>query len=277
MHIKNVVVIATDKQSMEDMMHTAQKLNINVEGKKIWNGPIPDNSYEDLGNHVRMSTPEFFFLRKANEVSFLEAVHIGIELCGKHVTKLTMPSIGDEWGFLKQSRTNTLKIREYLAEISDTDAGKNALNVLDYVIDDVSTPFDAYLYMMLHIPKKHGGAGLPMPDVSAAYENDHEFMPPSYGKFLAYDICWRDIRIAIQYVTNADKKDITALFADEMLVFIIDKHTMQDTELLKDTLNNAAMCVTGEKNAITDEILGNFEIPKFDNMQLTFGDLFSHA
>ena len=109
-------------------------------GKKIWNGPIPSGSYYHLGNHVKMATAEYFFLRVANERKFQDAVRAGNELCGRYATRLTVSDCDDEYVILPKARTSTGKIRRYLSEIRGTDAGRRALRVLECVTDNACEP-----------------------------------------------------------------------------------------------------------------------------------------
>lgn len=239
-----------------------------------WNGPIPAGSFMNISDYVCMSTPEFYFLRMANSNTLAKAVQIGMELCGKYCTNLTCPSESG-YKFLKTSRTNTKTISEYLKKIEDTEEGKKALEVLGYVTDCSCTPVDTFLYMLAVLPESAGGVGLPKPEVSVAYRGESGFMPDSHGEYLAYDLCWRDESVVLQYIGNDEipnKRDYEALSVNGMKVYTINERMLKYKSSIKYVFNALISSdVIGSSTEVGDEIIEMMGY--LENVRLTHKDL----
>jgi len=112
-----------------------------ISGVTLWDGPVPPvGSYEHIDEFTRMSTAEFFFLRKANTLSTRDAVALGNELCGYYATRLSRPDIAPGIVLeVMRPRTTTARLREYLAQVADTPEGRRALCVLAHVEDNLTS------------------------------------------------------------------------------------------------------------------------------------------
>jgi len=127
-------VLADDDILAEAYTHAAAELGINVTGSVVWQGIIPPNSFEWLNQFVRMSTPEYFFYRKANELHEWHAVDIAEELCGYYRTHATTPDVpAGSFERRDEPATTVARIREYLAPVASTEPGRRALAVLAHV------------------------------------------------------------------------------------------------------------------------------------------------
>jgi len=244
-----------------------------------WNGPEPNGSFV-YGKCTRMSTPEFFFLRRANTLPFAVSAQIGMELCGKYRTKLTCPSVGDGWHFLLEPRTTVKKIRRYLDQIADTDEGKKAIDVLSRVVDESCTPMATFLYLSFSLPVEHGGMGMDAPHVSAVYKHDDssdisDFSPSSYGDILAYDVCWPESGVAVSYVGDSplSTDSVLALITEKIPhVYLLADDVLSDMEAFQDFANDVANGMCHGHHLIRH----NIEIPRFDGMMMTAHDLRIH-
>ena len=65
---EEVEILAPSREAADYMAAAAEQEGHSVRGISIWEGPIPEGSFRQLSPHMRMSTPEFFFMRKANEL-----------------------------------------------------------------------------------------------------------------------------------------------------------------------------------------------------------------
>lgn len=128
-------------ESIDALRSRMESKGIKVSGSNIWDGPIPDGSFVALSPSMKMATPEFFFLRKANQLPFDEAVALGDELTGLYETRLTTYSMPEgEMSPLSEPRITKIELYAYLWQIDDTDEGKRALEVLDKVVSRLSEP-----------------------------------------------------------------------------------------------------------------------------------------
>ena len=142
------VLLARDEDEARRMRQAneAREDGHAIRGVTLWGGPVPPvGSYEHIDEYTRMSTAEFYFLRKANTLDVTDAIAMGNELCGYYATKLSRidlaPGVVIE---VTQPRTTTARLREYLAQVADTPEGRRALCVLAHVEDGLTSD-DPYL------------------------------------------------------------------------------------------------------------------------------------
>ena len=119
----------------------AALMGAHVTGTLVWEGIIPPNSYMWIDAYTRMSTPEFFFFRKANQIPEAEAIALGDELCGYYATSATKSDFPSwYWESIPEQRTTKELINAYLQPVADTDEGKQALAILAKVTDGKEMP-----------------------------------------------------------------------------------------------------------------------------------------
>lgn len=137
----NLHVLATCEEDARLMEAQVQANGGTVARTTIWKGVVPEGSYMDIGDNMRMSTPEFFFLRKANEMPIDIAILLGTELCGLYATCLTVSDFPVwYWESIPEQRTTKAKLEAYLLQCPDAPECKHALKVLAEVVDGQTMP-----------------------------------------------------------------------------------------------------------------------------------------
>lgn len=129
------VILASSEEEAQAMRERAEESGATVRGVTVWTGPVPEEgSFEYISPTTRMSTPEYFFLRKANTLPDADAIATGDELCGYYATHLTRPDLAPgEVIPIDEPRTSVERIRAYLAQVEDTPEGKRALDIINRV------------------------------------------------------------------------------------------------------------------------------------------------
>ena len=258
-----------------------------VKGVSVWAGPVPPDSFTYYAPGVRMSTAEYFFLRKANQLPLPEAVRLGNELCGKFRSSLTegCAETGD-YAFLRVPRTDRDYIGNYLSKVADTEEGKRALEVLDLVVDGAASPMASYLHTMLTLPPAHGGYGLGHPEASRVFKAKGSFLPDARGAYLAYDLCWERERVALQYTGGAlpSAHDLEALEAHGMRVVCVTDGEIADPRAMDAVAKSLAGLLGLELPERTDEWLEArkalremIEVPPYAHMRSVYSDINRHV
>lgn len=278
-------VLARNEDEGALMREAAMRDGHEVRGVSLWDGPVPEGSFEDITSGLRMSTPEYMFYRKANQIPFAEAVRLGNELCGRFSTILTYYKAGDDYDYLKVPRTTTERIRSYLKGAANTKEGKRAHRVLRSVCDEAGTPMGSYLYMRLCLSPSRGGYGFPKPEMSCAVEGERGLLPMPSGPYLAYDMFWPKERVAVQYVGKRlpCEKHLDALQADGVRAVCITDDDVSDTRLfdraarkLGKFLGTPAPEETKSFKTARKKLCAQIKAPSFANMRITLQDLQTH-
>ena len=136
-----VQILATSETEAEIFTAGAEQAGMQVTGALIYTGIIPPNSYMWIDPYTRMSTPEFFFFRKANQLPEAEAIALGDELCGYYATSATKSDFPSwYWESIPEQRTTKNLINAYLQPVANTPEGKQALAILAKVTDGKEMP-----------------------------------------------------------------------------------------------------------------------------------------
>lgn len=278
-------ILATSKEQADAMLVAAQRSGHTIRKVNVWEGPVPDGSFHPISDTMRMSTAEYFFFRKVNQLPFAEAVQLGCELCGKFRTSLTQYDETDDYDYLLHTRTTTNRIRAYLRGARGTKECKRARRVLRCVSDNASSPMSTYLYLRLCLGRTHGGYGLPQAAFSHVYELGDGLAPSSSGPYLAYDLVWPDKKVAIQYVgaTEPSDQQRAALEADVMRVICVTDDDVRNPDRFDRIAHKAAQLIDiplpqeDEKwLRARRRLCRQVSIPTYPHMRITLHDIEMH-
>ena len=254
-----------------------------------WDGPVPEGSYRRNCNDKLVSTPEFLFLRRANELTLPEAVLVGNELCGFFISAgvpaCELPKPADNYFVLFDFRTYKGKLRAYLDTIKDTPEGKRALEVLDYVAEGCANPLVSWLSFILTLPAAYGGYGLTQPRHSTYVVAGTEHYPSAEGAYLSYDLLWDEAKVACTYTgpNKIDKVDLRALKDGGTRVVRVRDQDLTDFDRLEAKAQKIAKLLGEDLPEKTDEwtkahasLLDTFKAPIVGHMRSTAADLMFH-
>ena len=282
-----VEIVACSEEEGEMMARSVQMRGSVVKSVSVWTGPVPPDSFTYYAPGVRMSTAEYFFLRKANQLTLPEAVRLGNELCGKFrsgVTEGCAPV--DDYTFLRVPRTDTDYIGNYLSKVADTEEGKRALEVLGLVVDGAASPMASYLHIMLTLPPAHGGYGLGHPSASRVFRARDSLMPDASGAYLAYDLCWERERVALQYTgdTLPCARDLEALEAHGMRVVCVTDDEIANPSAMDAVAGSLAGLLglglperTEDWLRARSKLRETIEVPPYAHMRSVYSDISRHV
>ena len=156
--------------------------------------PLPDGSFYQVERDVYACSPELTFALAAADLPLRSLVALGLELCG------TYSLFGDSSAAVKRARiTDAASIASYLDKIPGLVGAKAARRALRCIRDGSASPRETDLFMMLCLPTKAGGFGLP-----AAHLN-RTMRVPAHAQSLTGltaitpDLFWPDHGIALEY------------------------------------------------------------------------------
>lgn len=283
--LESIEIVAKSELEGSCMAKSAEMSGRKVRGVTVWDGPVPEGSFAFISPTMRMSTPEYYFLRKANELPLPEAVGAGLELCGKFRTKLTQYDLVDNYDYVRIPRTTKAKLSKYLRGCADTKEGRRAKRVLRLVGEECPSPACAWFFVMLSFPASHGGYGLPMPEMTKALSTKQGYLPPAASPYVAYDLAWRDQWVALQYAgaTEEGTEGITEAQQGDMHVVFVTDACMTDHDLLDDVAHRLATRLERELPKRDDrwlelnsQLREHVRVPTFDHMRLIMDDVRHH-
>lgn len=167
----------------------------------VWSTPIPAGAFYRVGD-MYVSSPEFVFLQMASKVTLRQLVALGCELCGTYVLlpqDSTHPMSLDDHPTRVAPLTDVASIKKFVERAAKAHGRSRALRALRYVIDGSRSPMETMVYMLLCLPPKLGGYGLPKPVMNAEIPLDEEGRLIAQRRSCWGDLCWVEEKLDIEY------------------------------------------------------------------------------
>ena len=164
-------------------------------------GVFPDGSFIKADNGLIVSSPELCFVQMASELSFVELVLLGFELCGSYRLDRTSEL---ERGFRDdQPLTSTAKLASYLAKAKGLKGCVNAQKALRYIADNSASPMESNLTILLTFPYRLGGFGFSMPLLNYPVRIPSDVHRKEYKPTLFCDLFWPDVKVDVEYDSDS--------------------------------------------------------------------------
>jgi len=178
---------------------------------RVYSKPLPYGAFINAGNGLYVSSPEFCFLQMAGDYSLAKLIMLGLELCGSY----SLPckdSAGADQNASEQAvfdikpLTNKKKIEAFAARIGGWTGHSNsqALRALRYIADDSASPMETILVILLTLPYKRGGYGLPTPELNGRIDPKKGAERFIGRGFYRGDLLWRKYGVVAEYNSDAE-------------------------------------------------------------------------
>lgn len=148
---------------------------------------------------LKVPTPELCFLQLATQLSLPHLAMVGMELCGTYAVS------PDEDGALVHRRAlTTCSALRSLVEKSPSSYGvKKARRALSFIADGAASPQEARLHLLLSLPVRLGGYGLPPAQLNYRIETNASGGIDPAKRYRLCDLYWPDRQVAVEYDSDA--------------------------------------------------------------------------
>ena len=177
--------------------------------------PLPDGAFVDAGDGLYVSSPEFCFFQMADVYPLGRLIAMGTELCGSYslwgkdaAGKKQGVSIGTDRGTDYQAMydlptlTSKRKLKAFVDRMGGWPGYIQAIKALRYIADDSASPMETILCILLTLPYRYGGYGLPMPELNGLIYPGKGVKKFSGRAFYRGDLLWRKAGVVAEY--NSD-------------------------------------------------------------------------
>jgi len=151
----------------------------------------------------------------AEEYPLARLIELGIELCGSYALPENT-AIYEKQGEKQDKRQSDLvqtlynlphlttkkKLETFAARMKGWDGHRQVIKALRYIADDSASPMETILCVLLTLPYKYGGYGLPMPELNGRIYPGKGAKQFSGRSFYRGDLLWRKAGIVAEY--NSD-------------------------------------------------------------------------
>jgi len=187
----------------------------------VFGQPAPHGSFLDLGHGVCMCAPHFMFMQMAAQVDLVDAVRIGMELCGAYSQWRLEPGIMGDPYYREHSETQACtfelppvmksnRAEAFVARQSALRGSVGARTALKWVVDNSASPMETAVYLLLCLPKRLGGYGLPKPILNPKLI----ISTPDGTKERYPDLYWIGASIDVEYNSDLSHSGEWARYRD---------------------------------------------------------------
>lgn len=162
-------------------------------------GLLPSGFLIEAGEGVFATSPELTFVSLAAELPFVEAVLIGYELCGTYSRE-----VGGSAGrqVRRDPLTSVSDIRTFVDKVDARCGVKRARAALSFVGNGSASYMETSLLLILCLPKRLGGYGLPMPLMNSKVGFLRTARAAAEGDYCVCDLIWPSAALAVEYDSN---------------------------------------------------------------------------
>lgn len=174
---------------------------------------LPEKSLVRLDRQIYASSPELNFLQMAIPYSRPRLIEYGVNLCASYRVDYESRAI------IKRNRplTSVRQIEASLFKYGRADGKKVAQSCLPFIINGSASPMETKLYLLLCLPMRMGGYGLPTPVFNYTIAPGKRRRLTEQNWYVT-DICWPDKKVIAEYDgvdyhqdISHDKRRINAL------------------------------------------------------------------
>ena len=188
---------------------------------RVFNQQIPYGAFLDLGHGVCICTPQFAYLQLGAELDFLELLSIGMELCGSY-SKWALDSGRPEAPYGRDSKSarsytydlppamNANRMEAFVERMKGQRGAVGARATLRWLLDGSASPMETATYLLLCLPRRVGGYGLPKPLLNPLLK----ISGPSGTKERYPDLFWLGANIDVEYNSDEDHSGEWARYRD---------------------------------------------------------------
>lgn len=200
----------------------------------IWRWPIPDDSYELTKEGERFCTAELTFLLLARMLRVEELALFGLELCGSYVIDKNDPR-----GFVSDTvpECTVERLRIFLERCPGAPGSERAKTALRWVADKSSSPMESMLVLLLCLPRRLGGFGLPMPELNVSINELLGLGSPEKGPFV--DLIWRFALFSLEYDSDLEHTGSDRLARDSIRRVLLEEAKVRSFSVVNRQINSS--------------------------------------
>lgn len=161
----------------------------------VYSSRLPNNSFCCVGGGLFVSTPEFCFLQMASQLPLVKLIELGFEFCGSY----SRACPDRDATYNHQQLTTTTRLLTFVTQMKDVRGHVKAGRALSYVIDNSGSPMETILVMLLTLPYRLGGFGLPKPSLNVKVEPSKSTVKSSDRMYYICDLLWEQKKLAVEY------------------------------------------------------------------------------
>ena len=170
---------------------------------RVWCSELPTGSFYKGNAYASISTPEFLFVQMARDLSLVELVELGMELCGSYRRACEKYPTRYECAIL----TTPKKMKDFIEGAGKMPGVKKARQALKHIVPESASPMETVTYLLLCLPRRLGGYAFPRPILNQEVPFSAAGKKFTLRRSSYPDLCWPDSKIDLEYHGSEHEKD----------------------------------------------------------------------
>ncbi|MDR1712802.1 MAG: hypothetical protein LBR39_01410 [Coriobacteriales bacterium] len=158
---------------------------------------LPAGSFLKAKDGPYVSSPELCFVQMAGKLTLPELIALGYELCGSY--RLAANESTGQGFTLASPLTTVAKLQAFANAATGLKGRKQAMRAIKYVLADSRSPMETILAMLLCLPYRLGGYGLPAPQLNTRITGSAEAKRTTHRSHFVCDLYWADYQVDVEY------------------------------------------------------------------------------
>ena len=181
--------------------------------------PIPSGFFVCFGDGLYICSPEFCFFQMAAKYPLVKLITLGLELCGSYSLPGSASTAGDrdenaQTMYDFPPLTSKKKLTAFAARMDGWTGHRQALKALRHVADNSASPMEAVLVVLLTLPYRYGGYGLPIPELNGRIYPQKRVSQFEGKRFYRGDLLWREAGVVVEYDSDEEHSGSSRIAMD---------------------------------------------------------------
>ncbi len=157
--------------------------------------PLPRESFWRAGEGTLSPCPELCFVQLAETLPFPRLLEVGFELCGGYAKRPDAPG-----GFIKRPSVSTISLmKSFLSSCGPLRGKEQAARAARYLAEGSASPMETAAYLLLCLPERYGGHGLPRARMNCRIDIDKRKRATTSKGHYRCDLLWPQTGLAVEY------------------------------------------------------------------------------
>ena len=217
---------------------------------RVFSGKLPGGSLLALSERVAITSPELTFALVSRGTSRQKLALIGSELCSTYAHR----RVGEPFAE-RAPLTSADELQRFCLQLAPG-GHSEAYEAARYVFDNAASPMEAKLALLLSLPTRMGGYGLPRPELNRPFALSAQAQAIYPHSFCRLDLSWAGTNLDVEYDGSGDEhsgdmhaKDIARLAAlrlDGIDTLVLAKQQVYDSQAFAQMAQVIAGKLTGQ-------------------------------
>lgn len=157
---------------------------------------LPKGHLIHLFNDVYITSPELTFVHYATESTIFGLLKLGYKLCG---TSFDNEKVQYNKSNNFQTITSCKDLRDFIQYNPKIFGSRKALYSLKFIRDNSASPMETACTLLLCLPYKLGGYGIPFPELNQKIQLRHSVKKITSHHFFIADLYWKKESVIAEY------------------------------------------------------------------------------